>query len=206
LENLLGGSAMGKVMMAAPFIVVVNNILAVSLFYLFGCGGGGEKGLRRAAAVALGVLKNPFILSVLIALPFPLLGLRLPAAVEKTVGYIASMSTPAALIGIGGVFMADKLKRDFRLILFSTLTKTLFSTAALTLAAVLLGFRDTELAIAALAFGAPAATNSYTTALELGGDGDLAAGVVLLSTALSLFTIVALMTLLMRAGLIAGAR
>ena len=53
-----------------------------------------------------------------------------------------------------------------------------------------------------LTFGAPAATNSYTTAVELGGDGDVAAGNVLMSTALSLFTIVIFVTILMRTGLI----
>ncbi len=202
LGNLLEPSAMGKVMMIAPVIVVVNNVLSVLVFYLFGCSEGGRKGLWRIFDIFWGLLTNPFILSVIIALPFPLIGIRLPVIIEKTIGYIASISTTVALIGIGGVFMMDKLKRDLRLILFSSLTKTVFSAVMIIAAAVLLGFRGVELAIITLAFAAPAATNSYTTAVELGGDGDVAAGNVLLSTAVSLFTIVIFVSILMHIGLI----
>jgi hypothetical protein len=193
---------MGKVMMMAPVIVVVNNVLAVLVFYLFGCSGSGNTGLRRALDILWGLMKNPFILSVIVALPFSLAGVRLPAAIDKTIGYIASTSTPVALIGIGGVFTLDRLKGGMKLIFFSALTKTLLSTALIIAAAVLSGFRGVELAIIAVAFGAPTATNSYTTAVELGGDGDVAAGVVLTSTALSLITIVSFTTILLHIGLI----
>jgi predicted permease len=192
LGNLLGGGYTDKIMMAAPFIVIVNNILAVLLFDLYGCRDSGEhKGwFRRIADILWGLVKNPFILSVIIALPFPLLGIRLPQLIIKPISYIADVSTTVALIGIGGVFYFDKLKRDFKIILGSALVKTLLSPLLSVLAAIAMGFRGVELAIVTLAMCAPAATNSYSVAVTLGGDGDVAAGSVLLSTALSLFTIV----------------
>jgi predicted permease len=192
LGNLLGSEEMGKIMMAAPFIVIINNILAVLLFDFFGCKDGcaHKSFLRRLLDILWGLVKNPFILSVIIALPFPLLGIKLPQLIIKPISYIADVSTTVALIGIGGVFYFDRLKRDFKIIFSSALVKTLIAPLASVLIAIAIGLRGTQLAIITLAMAAPAATNSYSVAITLGGDGDVAAGSVLMSTALSLITIV----------------
>ncbi|NMA37228.1 MAG: AEC family transporter [Papillibacter sp.] len=192
LGNLLGSEEMGKIMMAAPFIVIINNILAVLLFDFFGCKDGcaHKSFLMRLLDILWGLVKNPFILSVIIALPFPLLGIKLPQLIIKPISYIADVSTTVALIGIGGVFYFDRLKRDFKIIFSSALVKTLIAPLASVLIAIAIGLRGTQLAIITLAMAAPAATNSYSVAITLGGDGDVAAGSVLMSTALSLITIV----------------
>ena len=69
------------------------------------------------------------------------------------------------------------------------------------LAAALLGFRDMELAAILISFGAPTAVNSYNMARELGGDTELAAGIVVTDTALSCLTLFGWIVLLRSLGL-----
>ncbi len=202
LGNLLGEAGMGSIMMAAPFLAFLYNLLGVLAFYRFGCGKDGKTGLRRAWQIFCGVIKNPAILGVLLALPFPLLRIRLPLLLERSIGYIADMGTPVALVCIGAVLNLEKLRRCWKPALLSAVIKVVISTVIAVILAVLMGFRGHALAIITVAFAAPTAANSHATAQELGGDGDTAASNVLLTTALALFTIVIFMTVLLRLGLV----
>ena len=47
------------------------------------------------------ILTNPMIIAILAALPFSLLGIKLPSVFEKPLAYLGQMSTPMALILIG---------------------------------------------------------------------------------------------------------
>lgn len=202
LGNLLGEAGMGSIMMAAPFLAFLYNLLGVLAFYRFGYGENGKTGLRRAGQILWGVVKNPAILGVLLALPFPLLRIRLPLLLERSIGYIADMGTPVALVCIGAVLNLEKLRRCWRPALLSAVIKVVISTLLAEILAVAMGFRGHALAIITVAFAAPTAANSHATAQELGGDGDTAASNVLLTTVLSLLTIVVLMTVLLRMGLV----
>ena len=202
LGNLLGEAGMGSIMMAAPFLAFLYNLLGVLAFYRFGHGQNGKTGLRRVGQILWGVVKNPAILGVLLALPFPLLRIRLPLLLERSIGYIADMGTPVALVCIGAVLNLEKLRRCWKPALLSAVVKVVISTVAAVALAVALGFRGHALAIITVAFAAPTAANSHATAQELGGDGDTAASNVLLTTVLALITIVIFMTILLRNGLV----
>ena len=67
--------------------------------------------------------------------------------------------------------------------------------------AAALGFRGVALGIILLVFAAPVAVNSYTMALQMDGDANLAGGIVLLTTALSCFTLFLWIWLLKSLGL-----
>ena len=68
--------------------------------------------------------------------------------------------------------------------------------------AVALGFRGVELCTILVVFGAPVAVNSYTMALQMDGDADLAGGIVLLTTAVSCLTLFFWIWLLKSLGLL----
>lgn len=67
--------------------------------------------------------------------------------------------------------------------------------------AVALGFRGVPLCGAMLVFATPVAVNSYTMALQMDGDADLAGGIVLLTTGLSCLTLFLWIFLLKALGL-----
>ena len=68
--------------------------------------------------------------------------------------------------------------------------------------AVLLGFRGLPLGCVLLIFAPPVAVNSYTMALEMGGDGELAAEIVVLTAAFSCLTLFLWIFLLKSLGLL----
>lgn len=202
LGNLLGDGHMGKAMMAAPFLAALYNLLAVVGFYLFGFEKGKRSGLGRVWQIVWGVLKNPTIVAVLLALPFALFRFRMPVVLERSVMYVSDMGTPVALVGIGAVLSLEKLRRTFRAAFWSAFFKVFVSTAVMVVLSALLGFRGDALAIITVAYAAPTAANSYATAQAMGGDGDTAANSTLLTTLFSLVAIVLFMTALIRMGLV----
>lgn len=202
IENILGAGELAKALVIAPFMVIEYNFLGVLVFTVCGEKKAGERGFRSLLRKIWVFVKNPFILAVLLALPFSLLHIRLPQLIYKPISYIATMGTPIALIGVGGVIELGMFKKTFRLSVLSTLIKTVFSPIVMILIAIALGLRGTELGIVTILYAAPAAANSYTTALELGGDADLAANNLLMTTALSAVVIVVFMTVLMQLGLV----
>ena len=80
-------------------------------------------------------------------------------------------------------------------------SRLIVNPALLVALAAALGFRGVALGIILLVFAAPVAVNSYTMALQMDGDANLAGGIVLLTTALSCFTLFLWIWLLKSLGL-----
>lgn len=92
--------------------VLIENILLLPLmFVLIDLARGGSANiwatLRR---ILFGLLKNPIILGLLIALVFSVFGLPLPGVAEKVSGMLATASSPLALFVIGGGLYGLKIK------------------------------------------------------------------------------------------------
>jgi len=94
------------------------------------------------------------------------------------------------------------VRRNWKLAVTATLTKNILFPIGFIVPAVLLGFRDVELAIIAIIGLSPTGSMSYATAVEMGGDGDAAASCVVLSNASAVFTIVPGLTILRVLGLL----
>ncbi|NLD83816.1 MAG: AEC family transporter, partial [Clostridiales bacterium] len=78
-------------------VVAVFNTLAVVVLELFH--GEGRVNVR---ALPLKLIRNPLLQGCLLGLAFFLLGWRLPAFLEPPVSSLANMTTPLALITLGG--------------------------------------------------------------------------------------------------------
>ena len=63
-----------------------------------------------------------------------------------------------------------------------------------------LGFRGVEFAVLMIVFGSPCAVSSYTMAAQMGGDAELAAQQVMVTTVLSAVTMFAMIFLFKTAG------
>ncbi len=201
VEGLMGPENLPKAVVMAPMAVVLYSVLAVVVFSV--CNGGGEGTLlRRAGNILWNVAKNPFIIAVVLALPFSLLGWRLPELLFKPIDMIHEIATPVALLGVGMALSAEKLRICFRPSLAAALTKTVAVPAVLVPLAIALGFRGTELGILAVLFSTPVAVNAYPTALAMGGDGDMTAATILLSCFFSAVSLTITMTLLLQTGLL----
>ena len=139
-----------------------------------------------------------FVLAGILALA---VHLRLPAVVESAVRSVANAATPLALVLMGASLDFSKLRSSVRNLSICVVSRLIVNPALLVALAAALGFRGVALGIILLVFAAPVAVNSYTMALQMDGDANLAGGIVLLTTALSCFTLFLWIWLLKSLGL-----
>lgn len=178
-------------------VVAVFNTLAVVVLELFH--GEGRVNVR---ALPLKLIRNPLLQGCLLGLAFFLLGWRLPAFLEPPVSSLANMTTPLALITLGGTLQFSAMKKNRR-ILFAALTAKLILVPLLMLAIGWgVGLRRVELFLYLMIFATPVAAASYPMAVNMGGDGELAGQMVFLSTVVSLLTVFLFIFSLSAAGML----
>jgi len=105
---VLGGSTAAVVL---GLSMVVENLLLVPLLMtLADAAGGGRHWRAVLRSAAAGLARNPLVLSLLAALAASILGLSLPAPVERTVGLFAQASAALSLFVIGGSLAGLRLR------------------------------------------------------------------------------------------------
>jgi len=193
------GGALTAIVLAA--IVPLYNVMAVTVLCVFNPDKKGSVSIgKRILGILKGIITNPLIDAILIALPFGIFGLgdSIPAAIAKTIDYFSSASTPLAILLVGASFSFDALRGRAGLAITASVLKTAVSPAVfMALSYVLLGFTGVHLGVVMIVFGTPTAISSYIMAKNMNSDGPLANQIVLLTTFLCMFTIF-LFTLVMK--------
>ena len=137
------------------------------------------------------IVTNPLILGALVGLAFLLLGIHLPASLEKPVSEFSGLTTPLALFVLGGTLHFSAIRTNRRYLWPVIAIKLVALPLAVTFLAGFFGFTNVERFVFLIMSGAPVAVSSFTMAANLGGDGELAAQYVFLSTLVSLGTLFA---------------
>ena len=167
----------------APLMIIgcvpLYNIFAVIILTLKGDNGGKKPNMKETF---INVMKNPILLSILIALPFALLNLHFPSFVNKAIGSVANTATPLALISIGASFEGKKALKKMKPTLLASFIK-------LILLAGLFGYRNQELMALLVMLGSPTTVSSYIMAKNTGNDGILTSSIIVLTTLLSSLTL-----------------
>lgn len=133
-------------------------------------------------SISKSILRNPLILGVLAAIPFAYWQVKLPAWLLTSGDYFASMTLPLALICIGGTLSLASLRQGSGLALSASLWKMLWLPLLATFGAFLCGFRNAELGILFLYFASPTAAASFVMAKASGGNHELAASIIVITT------------------------
>jgi predicted permease len=134
------------------------------------------------------IVSNPLIVGVLLAIPFAAWQIQLPAWLMTSAGYFAQMSLPLALICIGGTLSLGSLRESSGMAISSSLMKVFWLPVLATLGAWLWGFRGADLAILFLYFASPTAAASFVMAKAVGGNHQLAAAIIVLTTLATVVT------------------
>lgn len=178
IVNIFGDSGAARTAIALVFIFPMYNIYAVLALLIPLRKGDVHPGPVILKAIAT----NPLILAVIVAFPFSLFHIPTGHIVNSFIDYLARMTLPLALIGVGGALSFSSFRKGWGLALGSALIKLLFYP--LVCGAILLsaGFRGEPLVVILLMLGSPSAVSSYVMADAMGSDRDLAANIILLTT------------------------
>lgn len=136
-----------------------------------------------------GLITNPLIIGCVAGGVYAWTDLRLAPALGRTFESIGQMALPLALLGIGGTLRLGHVRSNLRDVTLAALIKV----AAAPLAGILLGWllalSGPEWRVAMTFLACPTAAASYVMADQMGGDGQLAAAAVALSTLLSILSL-----------------
>jgi len=193
--NLFGKGNITVLAIIMMLVVPFYNISAVILFETFR---GGKVDVRK---MIRRIMTNPIIDGGIAAFIVMALGIKLPSAVEMTVTSLSDATSPIAMILLGAALNIKGFKSDRTRILVCTLGKLVVFPAFGIAGAVLLGITGVQLIAVTLMVAAPVALASYAMASSMGGNGELAGELVVITTVFSCFTIPVFLFILKTNGL-----
>ena len=196
VESIYGTSHVALTSVVITIVVPIYNVLSVIVLAYYG------EGRTDIRSLVKGVLTNPLIDGALAGLALYLLHIRLPEAILTPVGAISNMTTPLALFILGGTLHFSAIGGNAKAII-GTLSVKLVLLPAIALAiAMALKFDSFERFLFFALFATPVATASFPMAASMGGDGELAGQLVMLSTVASVLTLFLWITALAGTGML----
>jgi len=152
-------------------------------------------GWRMIWPVVRQLAVTPPLLATLAGIGFVALGWKLPQAVDRTFVALGEMALPLGLLGVGGSLASAKLGGALRVPLSAALLKTWFGPVVAWPISQVCGLGPRETVLVMLLAACPTAIVSYTMALEMKGDGEMASATISLSVLTSLASLAAVVSL-----------
>ena len=182
-QSIYGADNIGIVSVIAVILVPLNNCISAFIF---------EKYTGKATSVPkliLNIIKNPLVIGCLVGLLFNIAGIRVPTWIMNgIVSKLAALTTPLSMIALGASFEFSNIRRYGRYLTWVSFAKLMLVPLAIIPLSILLGIRGTALCGIMIYAAAPNAVNSYSTAVAMGGDADLANEIVVVTSLLSMLT------------------
>jgi malonate transporter len=202
LVVLLGEAAAGPVLMVLALDLIVFSTLIVILVT------GSREGqvtYRTLRNVGLGLLKNPMIMSITLGLIWSSTGWTVPGPVNEFLGILGAAATPGALFAIGAS-LAGKSAERLSVAGWLSFCKLVLHPAAVAVAALWLFPVDTfDAAVMIAAASLPVAGNVYILAQHYGVAPQRVSASILISTAVSILTVSAVIAWVAKmAGIVVG--
>jgi len=183
----------------ALLIITLDVIVFSSVTVLLELGrrGGGRAGSRVVAQAARSVLVNPIIMATVLGILYSLSGLALPAVVEQTLSFIGGAAAPSALFALGASLSLRRIGGSLGPAAAMVAAKLFLHPILAFVAFAYLLELDPLWVSAGVIFAAcPVGLNVYVFAQHYEVAIDTASSAILISTALAMLTITALLLLL----------
>ncbi|MDC7240840.1 MAG: AEC family transporter [Spirochaetales bacterium] len=192
--NLYGEAMAARAAMILAFMLPLFNIQSVIALTL-PFHGLSPAGLIRSLK---SIVTNPLIWGVVTGVLVSIFKVPVPGVLSQLLGYLSDLALPLALINIGASLNSRGIREKGVKALWCSLLKVALLPAAAVIIFYNLGYRQEELGMIFLITGAPAAVSSHIMAEAMENDGDLAALIVMISTALASLTTVAGISLIQK--------
>lgn len=177
------GLAYGSVYMGG--LTILYNVLSVVVLNIY------QNTQTSWSKIVKDILTNPIILSILLGLLVSIMNISLPAIVTNSVEYFAQLTLPLALLCTGAALRFSTMKANGIASVVSIVTKCAIYPLILVAISVAVGLKGMPLMVVFLMAMCPTAAASYVMVRKIGGNHELAAQIIAVSTVLSVpFTLV----------------
>lgn len=183
----LGTVGLAQASVLAGFLMILQNILSIVALQAY-APQPPMPHKHKSFRMAVRLLSNPVIFSVLAGMLFSILAVPIPLVASRTLNILSGMALPMALLVIGASLSFQHMKARVRLVAGATVIKLLIMP---TVGRLLFAFWDLapqQTLPALILLAAPTATITFIMAKEMHGDGDLASAAISAGTLLSALT------------------
>ena len=186
IQNIYGTAGMAPLMIIGS--VPLYNIMAVVVLSVFKPGNNSfDKALVKKTLK--GIATNPIIIGIVAGFVWSALKLPMPSILHKTVSSIGATATPMGLMSMGATFEMKKATSKMKPTLVAVFMKLIGFCAIFLPVAAMLGFRNEQLIAILVMLGSATTVSSFVMARNMGHEGTLSSGVIMMTTLLSAFTL-----------------
>jgi malate permease and related proteins len=179
LYYMLGDEGLKKGSILIGFLILVNNTFAIAVISWTS-----QKHSNISKSLA-SIAKTPLIIATFLGMVLLYLGIPVPKLLMKSMGILANIALPMALIIIGASMSLNTLRNSIRLSGIISIMKLMVLPFLSFLFCYFYGISAQDMLPGIILMATPTATTSFILANELGGDTELASGAITLSTLLS---------------------
>ena len=199
IQNIYGTAGMAPLMIIGS--VPLYNIMAVVVLSLFKPGNNSfDKALVKKTLK--GIATNPIIIGIVAGFVWSALKLPMPSILHKTVSSIGATATPMGLMSMGATFEMKKATSKMKPTLVAVFMKLVGFCAIFLPVAAMLGFRNEQLIAILVMLGSATTVSCFVMARNMGHEGTLSSGVIMMTTLLSAFTLTMWLDVLRSFGLV----
>ena len=199
IQNIYGTAGMAPLMIIGS--VPLYNIMAVVVLSVFKPGNNSfDKALVKKTLK--GIATNPIIIGIVAGFVWSALKLSMPSILHKTVSSIGATATPMGLMSMGATFEMKKATSKMKPTLVAVFMKLVGFCVVFLPMAALLGFRNEEMIAILVMLGSATTVSSFVMARNMGHEGTLSSGVIMMTTLLSAFTLTMWLDVLRSFGLV----
>ena len=199
IQNIYGTAGMAPLMIIGS--VPLYNIMAVVVLSVFKPGNNSfDKALVKKTLK--GIATNPIIIGIVACFVWSALKLSMPSILHKTVSSIGATATPMGLMSMGATFELRKATSKMKPTIVAVFMKLVGFCAVFLPVAAVLGFRNEELIAILVMLGSATTVSSFVMARNMGHEGTLSSGVIMMTTLLSAFTLTMWLDVLRSFGLV----
>ena len=199
IQNIYGTAGMAPLMIIGS--VPLYNVMAVVVLSFFKPGNNSfDKALVKKTLK--GIATNPIIIGIVAGFVWSALKLPMPLILHKTVSSIGATATPMGLMSMGATFEMKKATSKIKPTLVAVFMKLVGFCAIFLPVAAMLGFRNEQLIAILVMLGSATTVSCFVMARNMGHEGTLSSGVIMMTTLLSAFTLTMWLDVLRSFGLV----
>ena len=199
IQTIYGTAGMAPLMIIGS--VPLYNIMAVVVLSVFKPGNNSfDKALVKKTLK--GIATNPIIIGIVAGFVWSALKLPMPTILHKVVSNVGTTATPMGLMSMGATFELRKATSKMKPTIVAVFMKLVGFCAVFLPVAAVLGFRNEELIAILVMLGSATTVSSFVMARNMGHEGTLSSGVIMMTTLLSAFTLTMWLDVLRSFGLV----
>ncbi|MFC4701615.1 AEC family transporter [Glaciecola siphonariae] len=161
-------------------LTILYNVLSVAVLNIF------QGSTFSKTRIVKGILSNPIILSIVAGVLVSYFSLPTPTFITNSLGYFAQLTLPLALLCTGASLRFKSLGKEWQWVLLACIGKCFLYPIVLLSLALTFDISGLSLGVVFLMAMSPTAAASYVMVRKIGGNHQLAAQIIAMSTIASL--------------------